>query len=170
MWFASLLNNEALISISTVQLLHFFHLDFACTSPGSGLPARTVWGRSQSSPKSPSQLLQAELCQSWAEVAQMGAQSLEDALTPCSERLLPVLRSSKLRGKELPRAGSTHHRAQRLESRHTSSTRGRAQLRSLSWALLGDSLLIWEDRSRYGNALGRTQFSNSEMPWVLGGI
>jgi len=40
MWFASLLSNEALISISTVQLLHFSHPDFASASPSSGLPAR----------------------------------------------------------------------------------------------------------------------------------
>lgn len=40
MWFAALFSNEALISISTVQLLHFSHSDFASASPSSGQPAR----------------------------------------------------------------------------------------------------------------------------------
>lgn len=38
-WFASLFSNEALISISAVQLLHFSHLGFASTNPSLGLPA-----------------------------------------------------------------------------------------------------------------------------------
>lgn len=40
MWFVPPLSNEALISISNIQLLHFSHPNFA--SPGSGLPAREL--------------------------------------------------------------------------------------------------------------------------------
>lgn len=40
MWFAPPLSNEALISISNVQLLHFSNPNFG--SPGSRLPAREL--------------------------------------------------------------------------------------------------------------------------------
>lgn len=128
MWFASLFSNEALISTSTVQLLHFSHLDFACTSPSSGLPARAVWREKSGQPKKPtSQLLQAEPCQSRAEVAQMGIQSghLQDVLTPCSKWLLPVLWSftAPWEGGFVVQAAHTPEPTG-WDSRHTSSTHG----------------------------------------------
>lgn len=118
MWFGSLFNNEALISISTVQLLHFSHLDFACTSPGlQDYQQELSRGRSQGSQESPSQLLQAELCQRRAEVAQVGTQTghLEDVLTPCSNGVYAKKPHSS-GGRRVPCAGSTHHRAHPLKA------------------------------------------------------
>lgn len=162
MWFASLFNNEALISISTVELLHFSHLDFACTSPGlQDYQQELSGGRSQGSPKSSSQFLQAELCQSRAEVAQVGTQTghLEDVLTPGSNGAYAKKLHSSV-GRRVPCAGSTHHRAHPLKANMQHTQGERAQLTPLSWALLGDPTLIWEDRPRYGNALGYTPYSD----------
>lgn len=74
MWFASLFSNEALISISTAQLLHFSGSDFASARPKLRIASKKSLprGRRQGSPRHPHpQLFQAELRQKWAEVARM---------------------------------------------------------------------------------------------------
>lgn len=162
MWFASLFSNEALISISTVQLLHFSHLDFACTSPGSGLPARTVWREKSGQPK---KLIPA----SPSRALPNGWEHSQDTWRMCclDAAMAPAMLWSFTAPWE---GGDLVQAAQNTEltgwdCRHTQHTQGfpsaqcgRAQLKQTPE--LRDSLLIWEDRSHYGNALGYTQFSD----------
>lgn len=87
MWFASLFNNEALISISTVQLLQFFWILLAQAQA----PARTVWKEESGQPKKP---IPASPRQALPKPGTGGSdgsavRALEAVLAPCSKWLLP---------------------------------------------------------------------------------
>lgn len=111
-WFASFFNNETLISISIVQLLHSSHLDLVCTSPGSGSPARTVCREKSRQPKKP---IPAPPSQALPKLGRSGSDgNTVRAPGGCADSMLQVApayakKVLSLVGRKLPCAGSTHH-------------------------------------------------------------
>lgn len=155
MWFASLFSNEALISISTVQLLHFSHSDFASASPSSGLPARKVCleGEVRAAPEahipsfSKSSFTKSGQKYPGREHSQ-GTWRMHWLDAPSSSCLR--YKSSQLSRKEITLheagthttkligLGSTHH----PQCFHSSQMRKHSQSKPLSCSLVGDYWLI----------------------------